>query len=147
MFSTVEEYKLRVTTRLEQSAPYADGSGKHAALGTYCRHRNSYCQTCLLLLTSLGCMLFQTVKEALWQIRPVRLGVEVVLNVVAIVKCDGIVSTGHAIICDGIGTARTFWIDEDVLTPAQEETLVLNQKELMGLALEVKENEGKINTS
>ena len=75
---------------------------------------------CIPLLTSLGCMLFQAVQEALWQVRPVCLGVEVVLNVVAVIECDGIVSTGHAVIRDGIGTARSFWIDEDVLTPAHK---------------------------
>ena len=78
----------------------------------------------LLLLTFLCCMLFQALQEALWQVRPVCLGVEVVLNVVAIVECDGIIRTGHAIIRDGIGTARPFWIDEDVLAPAHKRLLV-----------------------
>ena len=73
-----------------------------------------------LLLTSLGSVLFQALQEALWQVRPVCLGVKVVLNVIPIIECDGVVSTGHAIVRDGIGTARSFWIDEDVLTPAHK---------------------------
>ena len=62
-------------------------------------------------------MLLPVVDVAAWKLRPVRLWVQVVLNVVAVVEGDGIVRGGQAIVCHAIRAARTVWIDEDVLAP------------------------------
>lgn len=47
-------------------------------------------------------------------------GVEVMLDVVAVVECDGVVSAGHTIVGHAIGRASSLWIDKEVLAPAHD---------------------------
>ena len=49
-------------------------------------------------------------------------GVQVMLDVVAIVEGDGIVAAGNAVVRHAIGAARGFRVDKHVLAPARLHT-------------------------
>lgn len=71
-------------------------------------------------LTLLSSMLIKCVQEARWQLRPMALRIKMMLDVVAIVKGDGIVRASHTIVGHAVGAARIVWVYEDVLAPAPQ---------------------------
>lgn len=72
-------------------------------------------------------MLLQELHEARRQLGPVRAGVEVVQDVVAVIECHAIVAAGHAIVGHAVRAAWALRVDEHVLAPAPSSTKINNK--------------------